>query len=265
MRRRRIFRHQSCLGSTYSSNATLQQWGGGVRMHWRSLAGAVRVWCAGAVLIPSRADGAACSRGGRRASSSAAPPSSPQRVSLGDYPGYDGGREVRGLLAVKDAEDGLRTHGTIVGLEPSLTGGWHIHSGYSCSETPAGLTDGAVGGHYYDPIATPNDPWKAEFGGPTYTTGAPPAGTTSTYGFAPIAKATVRVLQRTVPVAVPGINFLSGGMSEEQATLALNTGATLLFGLPWIAPPGPFTVAAGTAVLLRSPLYIELSSSPKPS
>jgi len=37
-----------------------------------------------------------------------------------------------------------------------------------------------------------------------------------------IARATVRVLQHTVPVAVPGITFLSGGMSEEQATLALN-------------------------------------------
>lgn len=37
-----------------------------------------------------------------------------------------------------------------------------------------------------------------------------------------IAVATVRVLQHTVPVAVPGITFLSGGMSEEQATDALN-------------------------------------------
>lgn len=37
-----------------------------------------------------------------------------------------------------------------------------------------------------------------------------------------IARATVRVLQHTVPVAVPGITFLSGGMSEEDATMALN-------------------------------------------
>jgi fructose-bisphosphate aldolase class I len=37
-----------------------------------------------------------------------------------------------------------------------------------------------------------------------------------------IARATVRVLQHTVPVAVPGVTFLSGGMSEEDATLALN-------------------------------------------
>lgn len=39
---------------------------------------------------------------------------------------------------------------------------------------------------------------------------------------AEIAMATVRVLQHTVPVAVPGITFLSGGMSEEEASVALN-------------------------------------------
>ena len=37
-----------------------------------------------------------------------------------------------------------------------------------------------------------------------------------------IALATVRVLQHTTPCAVPGITFLSGGMSEEEASLALN-------------------------------------------
>jgi len=39
---------------------------------------------------------------------------------------------------------------------------------------------------------------------------------------AEIALATVRVLQHTVPCAVPGITFLSGGMSEEDASVALN-------------------------------------------
>jgi len=39
---------------------------------------------------------------------------------------------------------------------------------------------------------------------------------------AEIALATVRVLQHTVPCAVPGITFLSGGMSEEEASMALN-------------------------------------------
>lgn len=37
-----------------------------------------------------------------------------------------------------------------------------------------------------------------------------------------IALATVTVLKRTVPAAVPGITFLSGGQSEEEATVHLN-------------------------------------------
>ena len=36
-----------------------------------------------------------------------------------------------------------------------------------------------------------------------------------------IAVATVRVLQHTVPPALPGVTFLSGGMSEEDATCVL--------------------------------------------
>lgn len=36
------------------------------------------------------------------------------------------------------------------------------------------------------------------------------------------AQATVTALQRTVPCAVPGITFLSGGQSEEQASIHLN-------------------------------------------
>ena len=37
-----------------------------------------------------------------------------------------------------------------------------------------------------------------------------------------IAELTVRALQRTVPAAVPGIVFLSGGQSEESASANLN-------------------------------------------
>jgi fructose-bisphosphate aldolase class I len=37
-----------------------------------------------------------------------------------------------------------------------------------------------------------------------------------------VAEATLRCLKKTVPVAVPGVMFLSGGQSPEQATLHLN-------------------------------------------
>jgi fructose-bisphosphate aldolase class I len=46
------------------------------------------------------------------------------------------------------------------------------------------------------------------------------------------AKATVRCLKRVVPAAVPGIVFLSGGQTDQQATEHLNA-MNQLPGLPW--------------------------------
>ncbi|KAF9626325.1 hypothetical protein IFM89_032174 [Coptis chinensis] len=37
-----------------------------------------------------------------------------------------------------------------------------------------------------------------------------------------IVKYTVRALQRTMPPTIPAVVFLSGGQSEEQATVNLN-------------------------------------------
>jgi fructose-bisphosphate aldolase class I len=47
-----------------------------------------------------------------------------------------------------------------------------------------------------------------------------------------IAEATVRTFKRVVPAAVPGIVFLSGGQSAEEATLNLNA-MNQLKDLPW--------------------------------
>ena len=47
-----------------------------------------------------------------------------------------------------------------------------------------------------------------------------------------VAEDTVRVLKRTVPAALPGVVFLSGGQSDEAATAHLNEMARLP-GLPW--------------------------------
>lgn len=38
-----------------------------------------------------------------------------------------------------------------------------------------------------------------------------------------VAAHTLRTMRRVVPAAVPGIMFLSGGQSEEEATINLNT------------------------------------------
>ena len=49
-----------------------------------------------------------------------------------------------------------------------------------------------------------------------------------------VARATVRVLQHTLPAAVPGVNFLSGGMTEEFATQCLNEMNKMDLGArPW--------------------------------
>ena len=48
-----------------------------------------------------------------------------------------------------------------------------------------------------------------------------------------VADATVQCLKRTVPAAVPGIVFLSGGQSDELATAHLNAMNAMDAALPW--------------------------------
>ncbi len=51
-------------------------------------------------------------------------------------------------------------------------------------------------------------------------------------GVEEVAEKTVKVLKRCVPSAVPGIAFLSGGQSDEEATAHLNA-MNFMFDLPW--------------------------------
>jgi fructose-bisphosphate aldolase class I len=51
-------------------------------------------------------------------------------------------------------------------------------------------------------------------------------------GIDEVAEKTVKVLKRCVPTAVPGIAFLSGGQSDEDATAHLNA-MNAKFDLPW--------------------------------
>jgi len=61
------------------------------------------------------------------------------------------------------------------------------------------------------------------------------AGQSSAKKYSPqdIARATVTALQRTVPAAVPGIVFLSGGQSEEEASVNLNAINQFAGKKPW--------------------------------
>jgi len=49
-----------------------------------------------------------------------------------------------------------------------------------------------------------------------------------------VAEATMRVFRRTVPVAVPSINFLSGGLGPEDATAYLNAMNAEFPDAPWL-------------------------------
>merc|ERR1719260_80523 len=48
-----------------------------------------------------------------------------------------------------------------------------------------------------------------------------------------IGLATVTALRRTVPPAVPGVTFLSGGQSEQEATANLNAMNKVNLWRPW--------------------------------
>ena len=48
-----------------------------------------------------------------------------------------------------------------------------------------------------------------------------------------VAEATIQVFRRTVPAAVPSINFLSGGQTPEEATANLNAMNAMYPNAPW--------------------------------
>jgi len=52
-------------------------------------------------------------------------------------------------------------------------------------------------------------------------------------GIEEVARETLRCLLSTVPPAVPGIAFLSGGQSDEEATMHLNAMHHAGVQLPW--------------------------------
>lgn len=56
---------------------------------------------------------------------------------------------------------------------------------------------------------------------------------TDAHTFEANAAATVRALRRTLPVAVPGVTFLSGGQTEEEATMNLNAMNAMGGRKPW--------------------------------
>lgn len=72
-----------------------------------------------------------------------------------------------------------------------------------------------------------------------------------------VAEATVRCLRRTVPAAVPGIVFLSGGQDAQAATAHLNA----MNALP--APPRPWPLGFSFARALQDPAMAAWRGEPE--
>ena len=80
-------------------------------------------------------------------------PSWSEVASIGGYVGSSG--SVGGMMLVHPTSYGIYMSGLLSGLESSVTGGYHVHTGVGgCSSGEA--VDGAGPPHYYD---TPTDPW----------------------------------------------------------------------------------------------------------
>ena len=63
---------------------------------------------------------------------------------------------VTGVVVVSETDDdGITMMGTLTGLEASVTGGYHIHSGTTCASADD------VGGHYFEGMA--DDPWTTNY------------------------------------------------------------------------------------------------------
>lgn len=73
---------------------------------------------------------------------------------------------------------------------------------------------------------------------------------------AAVAKATLAVLRRTVPAAVPSINFLSGGQSPEEATANLNA-------LNQAGGPSPWRLSISYGRALQQPALRAWSGKPE--
>ncbi|KAH8066203.1 hypothetical protein JL722_619 [Aureococcus anophagefferens] len=78
-----------------------------------------------------------------------------QVASIGAYPGYAGDLAVSGVVVVSETDGGIEMTGTLTGLEASVTGGYHIHSGTTCASADD------VGGHYFEGMA--DDPWTTNY------------------------------------------------------------------------------------------------------
>ena len=86
---------------------------------------------------------------GARAACAVIVPSKAEVAEIAMYPDFSGAYSVGGMMFVHPTTAGTRYEGLLTGLEPSATGGWHVHAGFSCGSSYG------PSGHYFDGT----DPW----------------------------------------------------------------------------------------------------------
>ena len=94
-------------------------------------------------------------KGGARSGCGIIVPAKPAVTHVGKYPEYSGDMTVEGTVLVSESMSTVTIRGTLIGLEPNVTGGLHIHGGYSCEEAAG------VFGHYFEPGQ--DDPWTTTY------------------------------------------------------------------------------------------------------
>ena len=79
------------------------------------------------------------------------------------YPHSPTALQVRGMLSMTSSATGppqLRIWGILSGLQPGSTGGWHIHSGFGCTQSSDSYTlQEYPAGHFYPGLDDVGDPW----------------------------------------------------------------------------------------------------------
>jgi len=144
-------------------------------------------------------------------------------VVLGRYPGTSG-QGYEGVVIASASSGSVPTlsfRGSLSGLPAESSGGWHIHSGYTCEEAAG------VGGHY---LVNGLDPWLSV----RYTTDARGVATLTPINTPPVVGCSI---ERSFPVDLRAMVVHSPSSARVMCgLLGLSpTGPT-----PSILPPGTF-------------------------
>ncbi len=152
------------------------------------------------------------------------------------------------MLLAGQSQGGVRIAGTLAGLPPASTGGWHVHVGRSCAAAEA------VGAHYFDGLLA--DPWTVANGGPVYYTDAHGVATVdynisdfSLHGTRPIGGRAIVVHDPTSTRSGCGVASAASTAAAATPAIAPTTSASLTARATLAPYPGQLNELGGTILL----------------